>query len=108
MGSSAGAAAAGESGSQADALGVAATPRQLARNPFVIALAVLAAVLILAGAVWAYEGFATIIKNGGTRNEVEFWAAQTMSFGAPLAVVVGLSVVAVLLVIFGRAWRSTR
>ena len=107
-GAAAAAAAAGDPGSQADALGVAATPRQLARNPFVIALAVLAAVLILAGAVWAYEGFATIIKNGGTRNEVEFWAAQTMSFGAPLAVVVGLSVVAVLLVIFGRAWRSTR
>jgi hypothetical protein len=84
---------------------VAATPRQLARNPFVIALAALAAVLILAGATWAYEGFATIVKNGGTRNEVEFWAAQTMSFGAPLAVVVGLSVVAVLLVLFGRAWQ---
>ncbi|MDP9028443.1 MAG: hypothetical protein M3N46_13005 [Actinomycetota bacterium] len=79
-------------------------PRELARNPFVIALAALAAVLILAGAIWAYEGFAMIVKNGGTRNEVEFWAAQTMSFGAPLAVVAGLAVVAVLLVIFGRSW----
>jgi hypothetical protein len=87
---------------------VAATPRELARNPFVIALAALAAVLILAGSVWAYEGFATIVKNGGTRNEVEFWAAQTMSFGAPLAIVAGLSVVAVLLVIFGRSWNRTR
>lgn len=86
---------------------VAATPRELARNPFVIALAALAAVLILAGSVWAYEGFATIVKNGGTRNEVEFWAAQTMSFGAPLAIVAGLSVVAVLLVIFGRSWNRT-
>ena len=84
------------------------TPRELARNPFVIALAALGAVLILAGAVWAYEGFATIVKNGGTRNEVEFWAAQTMSFGAPLAIVVGLGVAAVLLVLFGRAWQRSR
>ena len=61
--------------------------------------------LIVAGAVWAYEGFATIVKNGGTRNEVEFWAAQTMSFGAPLAIVVGLAIVAVLLVLFGRTYQ---
>jgi hypothetical protein len=87
---------------------VAATPRDLARNPFLIALAALAAVLIFAGSVWAYEGFATIVKNGGTRNEVEFWAAQTMSFGAPLAIVAGLFVVAALLVIFGRSWNRTR
>ena len=82
------------------------TPRELARNPFVIALAALGAVLIFAGAIWAYEGFATIVKNGGTRNEVEFWAAQTMSFGAPLAIVVGLGIAAVLLVLFGRSWRA--
>ena len=84
------------------------TPRELVRNPFVIALAALGAVLIIAGAVWAYEGFATIVKNGGTRNEVEFWAAQTMSFGAPLAIVVGLGVAAVLLVLFGRSWQRSR
>ena len=84
------------------------SPRELARNPFMIALAALAAVLILAGAIWAYEGFATIVKNGGTRNEVEFWAAQTMSFGAPLAIVVGLGIAAVLLVLFGRSWQRSR
>ncbi len=83
------------------------TPRELARNPFVIALAALAAVLIIAGAVWAYEGFAAIVKNGGTRNEVEFWAAQTMSFGAPLAIIVGLGVLAVVLGMFGRAWHRS-
>jgi hypothetical protein len=93
----------------ADVIPVAVTtPRELARNPFVIALAALGAVLIIAGAVWAYEGFATIIKNGGTRNEVEFWAAQTMSFGAPLAIVVGLGIAAVLLVMFGRSWQRSR
>jgi hypothetical protein len=84
------------------------TPRELIRNPFVIALAALGALLILAGSIWAYEGFAAIVKNGGTRNEVEFWAAQTMSFGAPLAIVVGLGVVAALLVLFGRSWRATQ
>lgn len=84
------------------------TPRELLRNPFMIALGALAALLILVGAIWAYEGFATIVKNGGTRNEVEFWAAQTMSFGAPLAIVVGLAVVAVLLVLFGRSWQRSR
>jgi hypothetical protein len=83
-----------------------AGPRELARNPFVIALAVLAVVLILAGAIWAYEGFASIVASGGTRNEVEFWAAQTMSFGAPLAIVAGFGIVAVLLVLFGRSWRA--
>ncbi len=83
-------------------------PRELARNPFVIALAALGAVLIVAGAIWAYEGFATIIKNGGTRNEVEFWAAQTMSFGAPLAIVAGIAVAGVLLVLFGRSWQRGR
>ena len=86
----------------------ATTPRELLRNPFTIALAALAVLLILVGAIWAYEGFATIVKNGGTRNEVEFWAAQTMSFGAPLAIVVGLAVAAVLLVLFGRSWQRTR
>ena len=84
------------------------TPRELARNPFMITLAALGAVLIFAGAIWAYEGFATIVKNGGTRNEVEFWAAQTMSFGAPLAIVAGLGIAAVLLVLFGRAWQRSR
>lgn len=84
------------------------TPRDLIRNPFIIALAVLGALLILVGSIWAYEGFAAIVKNGGTRNEVEFWAAQTMSFGAPLAIVVGLGVVAVLLVLFGRSWQRAR
>ena len=84
------------------------TPRELIRNPFMIALGALGALLILVGAIWAYEGFATIVKNGGTRNEVEFWAAQTMSFGAPLAIVVGLGVAAVLLVLFGRSWQRSR
>jgi len=98
--------------SSADAMDAApqaaATPRELIRNPFMIALAALAALLILVGAIWAYEGFAAIVKNGGTRNEVEFWAAQTMSFGAPLAIVVGLGIVAVLLVLFGRSWQRAR
>jgi len=82
------------------------TPRELIRNPFMIALAALGALLILVGSIWAYEGFAAIVKNGGTRNEVEFWAAQTMSFGAPLAIVVGVAIAAVLLVLFGRSWRA--
>lgn len=82
------------------------TPRELIRNPFMIALAALGALLILVGSIWAYEGFAAIVKNGGTRNEVEFWAAQTMSFGAPLAIVVGLGIAAVLLVLFARSWRA--
>lgn len=84
------------------------TPRELMRNPFMVALAALGALLILAGAIWAYEGFAAIVKNGGTRNEVEFWAAQTMTFGAPLAIVVGLAIAAVLLVLFGRSWQRSR
>jgi hypothetical protein len=84
------------------------TPRELIRNPFMIALAALGALLILVGVIWAYEGFAAIVKNGGTRNEVEFWAAQTMSFGAPLAIVVGLAIAAVLLVLFGRSWQRSR
>jgi len=83
------------------------TPRELIRNPFIIALAALGALLILVGSIWAYEGFAAIVKNGGTRNEVEFWAAQTMSFGAPLAIVVGLGVAAVVLVVFSRSWQRS-
>lgn len=84
------------------------TPRELARNPFVIALIALAAALVFTGIVWAYQGFSAIVKNGGTRNEVEFWAAQTMSFGAPLVIVAGLAVIAVLLVLFGRSWQRSR
>lgn len=90
------------------ALAAVVTPRELIRNPFMIALATLGALLILVGSIWAYEGFAAIVKNGGTRNEVEFWAAQTMSFGAPLAIVVGLAVAAVLLVLFARSWQRSR
>jgi len=84
------------------------TPRELIRNPFMIALAALAALLILVGSIWAYEGFAAIVKNGGTRNEVEFWSAQTMSFGAPLTIVAGVAIAAVLLVLFGRSWQRGR
>lgn len=87
---------------------VVVTPRDLIRNPFMVALAVLGALMILVGAIWAYEGFAAIVKNGGTRNEVEFWAAQTMSFGAPLAIVVGLAIAAGLLALFGRSWQRSR
>jgi hypothetical protein len=98
--------------SSADAMDAAAqpaiTPRELIRNPFMIALGALAALLIFVGGIWAYQGFAAIVKNGGTRNEVEFWAAQTMSFGAPLAIVAGVSIAAVLLVLFGRAWQRSR
>jgi hypothetical protein len=86
----------------------AVTPQELARNPFVIAIAAIALFLIVAGAVWAAQGFASIIQNGGTRNEVKFWAAQTMTFGAPLAIVVGFAVVAVLLALFARAWQRSR
>jgi hypothetical protein len=84
------------------------TPRDLTRNPFVLALAALAAVLIIAGAVWAFQGFSSIVKNGGTRNEVEFWAAQTMSFGAPLAIIAGLVLAGLLLAQFGRAWQGAQ
>ena len=91
-----------------DSAVVVAGPRELIRNPFMIALAALGALLILVGAIWAYEGFAAIVKNGGTRNEVEFWAAQTMSFGAPLAIVVGVAIAAALLVLFGRSWQRSR
>jgi hypothetical protein len=85
----------------------ASTPTlsELARNPFIVALTLLAVVLIGGGAVWAAVGFSTIARNGGTRNEVEFWAAQTMSFGVPLAIIVGLAVVAVVLAQFARAWK---
>jgi hypothetical protein len=31
-----------------------------------------------------------------------------MSFGAPLAIVVGLGIAAVLLVLFGRSWQRSR
>lgn len=104
----AGAAAAGAAMPFETAPQAVTTPRDLARNPFLIVLAALGALLIIVGAVWAYEGFATIVKNGGTRNEVEFWAAQTMSFGAPLTIVLGVAIAAVLLVTFGRSWQRSR
>jgi hypothetical protein len=74
------------------------------RNPFYLAAAALAVLLVVAGAVWLDQGFAAIAdKRWAT--DVGYYAAMTMSFGAPLLIAIGVAILGALLFVLARAWR---
>jgi hypothetical protein len=81
-----------------------ASPWDATRNPFYLAAAALAVLLVVAGAVWLDQGFAAIAdKRWAT--DVGYYAAMTMSFGAPLLIAIGVAIVGALLFVLARAWR---
>jgi len=82
----------------------AASARDLTRNPFYLAVAALAVLLIVGGAVWLNQGFAAI-ADGRAASDVGFYAASTMAVGAPLLMGIGILIVAGLLFVLARGWR---
>ena len=88
-------------------LAIAAEPAsvsEVTRNPFYLAAAALAVLLIVGGAVWLDQGFAAI-ADGRAASDVGFYAASTMSVGAPLLIGIGILIVAGLLFVLARGWR---
>ena len=81
-----------------------ASARDLTRNPFYLAAAALAVLLIVGGAVWLNQGFAAIADDR-TSTTVGYYAAMAMSFGAPLTIGIGVAIIAGLLFVLARGWR---
>ncbi|HXR44387.1 MAG TPA: hypothetical protein VN759_06235 [Pseudolysinimonas sp.] len=81
-----------------------ATPRDIARNPFYLAVAALAVLAIVAGVVWLARGFASIADDR-TTTATGYYAATVMSFGAPLLIGIGIAIFAGLLFVLARGWR---
>ncbi len=81
-----------------------ATPRDIARNPFYLAVAALGIAAIVAGAVWLAQGFAAIARDR-TTTATGYYAATVMSFGAPVLIGIGIGIFAGLLFVLGRTWR---
>jgi hypothetical protein len=79
--------------------------RDVTRNPFYLAAAALAVVLIVGGAVWLNQGFAAIADDR-TSTTVGYYAAMAMSFGAPLTIGIGVAIIAGLLFVLARGWRA--
>ncbi|MGN6325288.1 hypothetical protein [Pseudolysinimonas sp.] len=83
---------------------VSATPRDVTRNPFYLAAGALAVLLIVGGAVWLGQGFAAI-ADGRAASVVGYYAAATMTVGAPLLMGIGVLIIAGLLFVLARSWR---
>jgi hypothetical protein len=81
-----------------------ASARDATRNPFYLAAAALAVLLIVGGAVWLNQGFAAIADDR-TSTTVGYYAAMAMSFGAPLVIGIGVLIIAGLLFVLARGWR---
>jgi hypothetical protein len=81
-----------------------ASTRDMTRNPFYLAAAALAVLLIVGGAVWLNQGFAAIADDR-TSTTVGYYAAMAMSFGAPLTIGIGVAIIAGLLFVLARGWR---
>jgi len=79
-----------------------ASARDATRNPFYLAAAALAVLLIVGGAVWLNQGFAAIADDR-TSTTVGYYAAMAMSFGAPLFI--GIGILIILLFVLARGWR---
>lgn len=77
--------------------------RGMLRNPFVIALIVLDALLIVSGIAWF--GGSRALVSGNVTSELDYWLLQTSVVGAPIVVAAGALVLAGLLALFARAWQ---
>lgn len=78
--------------------------RELLRNPFLVALTVLGAVLLIAGIAWAERARQLVETRGVASTELDYWFLQTTVVGAPLTVIAGLGVLAGVLFSAARAW----
>lgn len=77
----------------------ALTSRELVRNPYLVALALLGVALIVVGAVWAVRARQMV-----TMTDPDYWFLQASVFAAPLATVTGLAMIGAVLAVFAVAW----
>ena len=85
-----------------------APARPLTRNPFVIVLALLGAVLVVAGASWAIAGRATMTDSGALASERDYWYVQAALMGAPVTIAAGVLILSGVLFMFANAWNRAR
>jgi hypothetical protein len=80
--------------------------RELTRNPFLLALAVLGSGLIIGGAAWANQARQLLAVRGGAATELDYWFLRTSAVAVPLLVVAGILIVAGVLFVAAVAWNG--
>jgi hypothetical protein len=83
-------------------------PRRLTRNPFLFALALLGAALVVAGSSWALAGRATMTEAASIATERDYWFVQAALLGAPVMIATGVAIIAGVLFMFAHAWNKGR
>ena len=97
-----------EQAEQAPLTGVdpAAVPDVSARrvNPFLIALGILAFALIMGG-VQGIRTVQSVFDNANLAPDIDYTTISMLSYGAPLAIALGVAIVAGLLFVYASAWQ---
>ena len=78
--------------------------RELTRNPFLLALTVIGAVLIIGGGAWANQARQLLAVRGGAATELDYWFLRTSAVAVPLLVVAGILIIAGVLFVAAVAW----
>lgn len=78
--------------------------RDLTRNPFLVAVAVLGLVLAIGGVAWGNQGRQLVATRGGAATELDYWFLQATVVGAPLTAVAGIAIIAGVLFVAAAAW----
>ena len=83
-----------------------AEPEILARriNPFLVALGVLAFTLIMGG-VQGIRTVQSVFENANLAPDIDYTTISMLSYGAPLAIALGVAIVAGLLFVYASAWQ---
>jgi len=81
-----------------------AVPRRLSRNPFLIALTLLGAIMTIGGVAWANQARMLVATRGGAATDLDYWFLQASVVGAPLTIVAGIGIIAGVLFIAAIAW----
>jgi hypothetical protein len=77
--------------------------REPLRNPFLLAVAALGVLCLLAGGIWI--GRTRDFFDIGAQNEADFWLVMISLVGAPLLLTLGLAIVAGVLFFLARHWQ---
>jgi hypothetical protein len=78
--------------------------RRLSRNPFLIALVLLGSGLTLGGLGWANYARMLVSGRGVAATDLDYWFLQATVSGAPLTIIVGISILAGVLFVAASAW----
>lgn len=81
-------------------------PRRLSRNPFLIALTLLGAIMTAGGVAWANQARMLVATRGGAATDLDYWFLQASVVGAPLTIVAGIGIIAGVLFIAAIAWNK--